>query len=190
MSKKVVLIGDSIRMGYQDTVTRELAGRAEIIKHDENGGNSDRVLARLDEWVIPHAPDIIHLNCGLHDIRKDFGSDAAAVALDRYADNLRTIFARLAAATEAQIIWANTTPVNEVWHHENKGFDRLSADVDAYNAAARTIVDDLGIAVDDLFAAVTEAGRDNLLVADGVHFSPEGCALLGKAVADCIAQYL
>ena len=190
MDKKVVLIGDSIRMGYQDTVTRELAGRAEVIKHDENGGNSDRVLARLDEWVIPHAPAVVHLNCGLHDIRKDLDSDVAAVPLDRYADNLRTILTRLGAETEAQIIWASTTPVNEVWHHENKGFDRFSADVDAYNATARTIVDNLGIAVDDLFATITEAGRDNLLTTDGVHFSPEGSTLLGKAVANCIAQYL
>ena len=34
----VVLIGDSIRMGYQPFVTEALAGEAEIWAPEENGG--------------------------------------------------------------------------------------------------------------------------------------------------------
>ena len=47
----IVLIGDSIRMGYQDHVASELAGRAEVWVPEENGGDSRNVLAHLDQWV-------------------------------------------------------------------------------------------------------------------------------------------
>ena len=83
-----------------------------------------------------------------------------------------------------------TTPVNEIWHHERKGFDRLEADVAAYNAVALKVADDFAIPVNDLFGIITGAGRDSCLTPDGVHFTPEGCALLGKAVAEFVKPRL
>ena len=56
----------------------------------------------------------------------------------------------------------------------------------AYNAAASEIAQELGLVIDDLFSIVNSAGRDDLLIDDGVHFKPEGSALLGEHVADCI----
>lgn len=181
--KAVVLIGDSIRMGYQETVRRELSDWAEVWGPEENGGTSENVLAHLDEWAIGRRPDALHVNCGLHDLKKEFGHDTAAVPLGRYADNVRTILTRLKTETRATVVWALTTPVNQEWHHKNKPFDRFEADVDAYNAVASDIARELGIGVNNLFAAVTSAGRDNLLLSDGVHFKPEGYALLGRRVA-------
>ena len=106
--------------------------------------------------------------------------------MGRYAENVRTILTRLKTETEAITIWALTTPVNQEWHHKNKPFDRLEADVVAYNAVATDIAGELGIVVNDLFATITTANRDALLLPDGVHFRPEGYALLGKKVADQI----
>ena len=50
--KKVILVGDSIRMGYQASVVKELEGVAEVWGPEQNGGNSANILAHLDEWVI------------------------------------------------------------------------------------------------------------------------------------------
>ena len=63
--KKLVLIGDSIRMGYENEVKKLLADKVEIFAPVENGGNSRRVKSKLDEWVIDQSPDILHINCGL-----------------------------------------------------------------------------------------------------------------------------
>jgi lysophospholipase L1-like esterase len=52
-----------------------------------------------------------------------------------------------------------------------------------YNAAAAAVAGELDIEVNDLFTVVTDAGRDELLMDDGVHFEPPGCELLGQAVA-------
>jgi len=184
--KKVVLIGDSIRMGYQEKVRELLAGRAEVWAPEENGGNSENVLAHLEEWVLAQDADVLHINCGLHDIKKEFGSDAPAVTSERYADNVRAILSRAKEETDAVVAWATSTPVNQEWHHANKQFDRFEEDIVACNRIATDIAAELGAAIDDLYAAVDEAGRDGLLLADGVHFKPEGYALLGRRVADFV----
>ncbi len=79
----IVLIGDSIRMGYQEVVRRELGGVAEVWGPEENGGNSENVLAHLEDWALSRSPDVIHVNCGLHDLRKEFGATEAAIPLKR-----------------------------------------------------------------------------------------------------------
>ena len=186
----VILLGDSIRIGYQEKVRKQIARRATVWTPDEHSGTTERTIEHLDEWVISRRPDVVHLNCGLHDIRTEFGCDVAAVPLNRYADNVRSIMTRLEAETDATVIWALTTPVNQEWHHNVKGFDRLEEDVVAYNTDAAEICRELGVAVNDLYSLVNTAGRDDLLLPDGVHFKPEGYALLGGAVAECIKKVL
>jgi lysophospholipase L1-like esterase len=188
--KSVVLIGDSIRMGYEEEVRSVLEARAEVWGPQANGGDSNNVLEHLDEWVTPRSPDVVHVNCGLHDIKKAFGEDRPAVTLEAYTRNVKRILRRLQSRIDAAVLWASTTPVHERRHHENKPFDRFEADVVAYNAAANGVACELGVAVNDLFAAVQEAGPDELLSKDGVHFRPEGYALLGRAVARCVGQHL
>ncbi len=187
--KQVVLIGDSIRMGYQETVRETLAGRADVWGPEQNGGTSENLLAHVEEWIVARQPDILHLNCGLHDLRKEFGQEASVVPLDRYAENVRAILDGALTKTKATVIWALTTPVNQAWHRERKLFERWENDVVAYNKVATDIARQRGIAVNDLFAVVMEAGRDKALLPDGVHFTPAGYALLGKAVAECICKH-
>jgi len=185
---KVVLIGDSIRMYYQETVRTELEGSAEVIAPEDNGGTSSNVLAHLDAWITTHRPDLVHLNCGLHDIKRVDGRPPVT-ALQEYASNVEQIFRGILAGGSA-LIWATTTPVNEQWHHERKEFDRWEADVAAYNEAALEVARRLDVPVNDLFAVVMAAGRDELLSPDGVHFTDEGSAMLGRTVANVIRAHL
>ena len=188
--QKLILIGDSIRMGYQTDVIRELTNLADVWAPTQNGGNSANILQHLDEWIISRSPDVVHINCGLHDLRKDFDTGEPAIPINQYESNLRALLGRILVETDCTVIWAMTTPVNESWHHEWKGFDRLEADVAAYNGVALKVADDLDIPINDLFGVITDAGRDNCLTPDGVHFTPEGCALIGKAVAKFVEPYL
>ena len=90
--------------------------------------------------------DLVHVNCGLHDLKRAFGA-ASEVPLDEYERNVRQILQRLQRELGV-VVWATTTPVDENWHHQNKGFDRLEADVEAYNAAARAVAVDLGVPIE------------------------------------------
>ena len=187
--RTVVLIGDSISTGYRGMVREQLADRANVV-HKKGGGNSDQVLAHLDDWAFSGRMDVVHINAGLHDIMKEFGRNTARVPLSRYIENVRSILTRLKGETKATVVWALTTPVNQEWHHINQPFDRFEADVAAYNTAASEICRELGIAVNDLFSVINSAGRDDLLLPDGVHFKPEGYAVLGARVAECMKSFL
>ncbi len=169
-------------MGYEETVRRELSDWARVWGPEQNGGTSENILTHLNAWAITRTPDILHVNCGLHDLKKDLGKGAPAVALDRYADTVRSILSRLTSETGATIIWALTTPVNQNWHHKNKPFDRFETDVIIYNDVARNIAREMGIIVNDLFSVIISAGRDSLLLPDGVHFKPEGYILSSARV--------
>jgi len=192
MVKQVILIGDSIRQGYQATVQTLLKDEALIWSPIENGQDSHNVLARLTEWCLERPADVIHLNCGLHDIKRPFdASDQTQnqVPLDEYRQNLIQILTTLQTQTKAKTIFALITPVNHDWHHTEKTFDRFEEDVHAYNQAARAICQDLNIPINDLYTTVLEADRDAILVKDGVHFSTEGYALLGQAVTEIIQAH-
>ena len=189
---KVVLIGDSIMGGYAPTVQRQLAGLAETKGLSRT--TSSNVLARLDE-VISLQPDVIHLNCGLWDLIVLTNTGNAQVSLDEYKSNLEKIFQRLHQETQAKVIWATTTPVNQQKQQNPrpKGYGRIvrrEADVMVYNKGSIEIAKRLGIKYDDLFSVMTRAGRDDHLKDDGVHFNEAGNELLGQAVAKVIRSRL
>ena len=190
MSKKVVLVGDSIRIGYEGVVRAQLNGVAEVVSAEQNGGDSRRVLESVEAWAVSEAPDVVHVNCGLHDLNTPFDTGEARVPLAEYKQNVMQILEALKAGIKGTVIWAYTTPVNQTWHHERKPFDRFEADVLAYNSEAVSVCDSLGIVTNDLYAVVMEAGRDDLLGPDGVHFGEEGYRVLGEAAAKAIRKHL
>lgn len=62
---KVVLIGDSIRIGYQPFVAKKLP-KAAVWEPAENGRSSFWALSFFHEWVVEQKPDILHVNFGIH----------------------------------------------------------------------------------------------------------------------------
>ncbi|MGC8641410.1 MAG: GDSL-type esterase/lipase family protein [Isosphaeraceae bacterium] len=188
---RVVLVGDSIRLGYAPRVAERLAGKAVVISPAQNGGDSANVLAHLDEWVLKQKPDVVHLNCGLHDLKRFKGDGHHQVELDRYSENLRQIIARIRKETDAALVFADTTPILDDRHaRRGADFDRTEADVLKYNAAAVAIMGELGVPVDDLHWMVEQGGTGTMLGRDGTHDTPAGYDRLAEAVADCVLRQL
>jgi lysophospholipase L1-like esterase len=188
---RVVLVGDSIRVGYAPLVIEKLAGVAEIVSPEPNGGDSANVLKNLNEWVIKAKPAVVHLNCGLHDLKKSKQSGAYQVGLDAYAANLKQIVTRIRDETGAVIVFASTTPIHDDRHAKRKAiFDRFEADVQRYNEKARTVLREMGAPMHDLHALVEHYGTEKVLGPDGTHYTPEGYERLATAVADCIRRQL
>ncbi|PJB61368.1 MAG: SGNH/GDSL hydrolase family protein [Armatimonadetes bacterium CG_4_9_14_3_um_filter_66_14] len=171
---RVLLIGDSISMGYTLPVRELLKGKANVHRIPTNGGPTLRGLESLKRWLGDGKWDVIHFNWGLHDLRLD-DAGKYQVPLDEYAKNLKELVKQL-KATGAKLVWCSTTPVPEKCTPPRK-----NADVIAYNAAAKKIMDDNGIAIDDLYAFALPKIKE-LQLPDNVHFGPEGSAELAKAV--------
>ncbi len=108
--KSVVLIGDSIRMGYQQYVAQELKSEAQLWWPDSNGGTAGQILARLGEWFAARRPDVVHVNAGLHDLKRPRiaprGSADSFVSPDEYRINVEGVLATVQRNTKAQVFWA------------------------------------------------------------------------------------
>jgi dienelactone hydrolase/lysophospholipase L1-like esterase len=188
---KVVLIGDSIRMGYAPLVARRLAGQATVVSAQANGGDSANVLAHLDEWVLREKPDVVHFNCGLHDLKQDRKTGRYQVDVPSYESNLRRLVERLRMETSAALVFATTTPILDERHsRRGASFDRREQDVRRYNQAALDVMRPASIVVHDLHALVEQSGPEKWLEADGTHYTAAGNEHLAEAVAECVLRQL
>src|SRR5207247_1734668 len=68
---RVLLIGDSISMGYTQPVRELLKGKANVHRIGENGGPTTNGLKNLTQSLGEGKWDVIHFNWGLHDIKID-----------------------------------------------------------------------------------------------------------------------
>jgi lysophospholipase L1-like esterase len=188
--KKVLLIGDSIRMGYQKTVENELRDIGAVRSPKQNCYDSTAVLSHLDEWVLLRKPGLVHINCGLHDVKRDKETSDINTPVGIYRSNVERILISILGQTEAQVIWATTTPVIEKWHNNCKDFNRFTDDITEYNAAALAVCRDVGVEVNDLHGFVVSTGIETLMAPDGVHYTDEASRQIGVHVARVIRSRL
>jgi lysophospholipase L1-like esterase len=191
--KLVILLGDSIRLGYQATVINELAGVAEVWAPAENGAHTANLLVQLSTWVLPRNAAVIHVNAGLHDLKTlHYDTRELVVPLKHYRDNVETLLRTMRQKTSAKLIWATTTMVNDEGSRQarekNREFRRYNSDVEAYNRAAVKVCRKLHVPVNDLYALSRQNAARQM--PDGVHFTPEGYQVLGHQVANEIRQTL
>jgi len=185
----VLLIGDSISIGYTIGVRSRLRGVANVHRPPENCEDTTKGLAKLDAWLGSEAWAVIHFNFGLHDLKyldasrryvpPDRGTQVTTLA--RYESNLRAIVARL-RRTGARLIFATTTPVPA------GSAGRVEGDEVRYNDVAVRVMKESGVAIDDLHAIV--AARRELQQPENVHLTADGYRSLSEAVAASIAASL
>ena len=179
---RVLLIGDSISIGYTLQTRRLLAGKANLHRIPENGGPTIRGLEKLSGWLGDGDWDVIHFNWGLHDLKLIDGKHQ--VPIQDYEKNLRELVSRL-KATGARLIWATTTPVPA----GELSPPRRSGDVILYNKVAGRIMAESGVAVDDLYAFALPRLAEIQRPAN-VHFTEAGSAALAAEVAASILRAL
>jgi lysophospholipase L1-like esterase len=182
---KVLLAGDSISFGYGPGAIELLKADFEAENLPGNGSTSANLLSHMEDWILGPGYDIIHFNCGLHDIAVERGKNCTRIPLDSYEGNLRKILDRIQGEIP-MLSWASTTPVIYLRHHREKPFERREKDVLAYNRAAARIMSEFGVPIDDLHGVVERAGRERCVGADGVHMTDLGNKVLSKAVATFI----
>ncbi len=179
---RVLLIGDSISIGYTPAVQEALEDVANVHRAPTNCGPTIRGLQQIEQWLGDGDWDVIHFNWGLHDLKLIGGKHQ--VPLDEYAENLQKLVDRL-QETGATLIWCSTTPVPE----GKVSPPRSDADVVAYNKAAETIMKEEGIAINDLYS-FAKPKLSEIQQPVNVHFTPEGSKVLAEKVAESIRKVL
>lgn len=178
--KQIMLLGDSLRMGYQPIVKNILEGKAEVNGPEENGRWAAYTLNSFRFWIpgLPK-PDIIHWNNGLWDLGDDYNlgrpfslPEEYESALERMVTVINKLF------PEAQIIMATTMPTD---NPDTSG-------IVAYNEILKNVAKRHNIPVNDLFPIVNN--NVALVGPDHIHLTEEGFQIVAKQVAEKIEQYL
>ncbi|MCC6143534.1 MAG: SGNH/GDSL hydrolase family protein, partial [Candidatus Hydrogenedentes bacterium] len=191
---KVLIIGDSISIGYTPFVQQQLAGQAIVEHNPGNAQDTRKGLAELDSWLAGKEYDLIHFNWGLWDLRRDppeeddtavadWAAVPVRVPLDEYLQNLERLVARL-EQTGATLIWGSTSRVPD------GGNRRIAGDEVIYNAAAAKIMAKHGIATDDLHAFTAALPAELSTSKGNVHFTDPGYERIAGQVAAAIRAAL
>jgi lysophospholipase L1-like esterase len=201
MAPKVLLIGDSVSVGYAPTVRARLADFATVFEPINEDGTRQNasstrtpkqggppLWANLDRWLNQQPSwDVIHFNFGLHDIVRtnpeteeyDLVDGVCKVPVAEYRANLQEIHNRMVTHSPgAAIVWASTTPVPPCCCNRREG------DAAVYNTEAAEVMDMLEVPVDDLYSLIYSDPRNLYVEPGNVHFSLAGYQLLGNQVAD------
>jgi len=187
---RVMLIGDSIRNSYQPLVTTALGAEGhEVWGAPGNSPYTLYTLGALGGWLgaFEH-PAVIHWNNGLHDIGHNPKRAPVQMPIEVYAGNLGFIGGELAAAG-ASVLFATSTPVHHGRPFRNDSWSWRNEEIDAYNAAARLVMTDLRIPINDLHAVVA-GDCDGLLSEDQLHLNEAGQQACADAVAAAIRSRL
>ena len=188
--KNILLIGDSIRIGYDKSVKRSLEGVANVYFPEENCRFASYVLRYLHEYkelVKDGKVDILHWNAGLWDCLRLFEEephtpkDVYAYYIDRICMRIKTVF------PDATVIFATSTRVQS--EKMSKDFKRYNEEIEEYNRIAVEVVKKHGFAVNDLYAV--SASLPESAHSDAVHYyTHAGTEAFTNQVLACLAEPL
>ncbi|AHF92260.1 lipolytic protein G-D-S-L family [Opitutaceae bacterium TAV5] len=189
---RVLILGDSISIGYTQRARKRLDGIAVVRRPPVNCGSTMTGLENIDQWLDGKRWDVIHFNWGLHDLRyrnprKQSTIDGLRqnVPPAEYEKNLRELVVKIKAASDVQI-FATTTPIPE---KQKQTEIRIQTDVDSYNEIALRVMREAGVLVNDL-NAVAKGREAELMPPNDIHFSPAGYEVLADAVASTIKKVI
>ena len=187
---KVVLIGDSIRMGYQQLVAQKCHG-AEVWGPTQNCRHSLWALDHFQEWVVAQEPDLIHVNFGIHDASLQPDGDHQ-ILLPQYRLCLRRFIDKVQELRKPKMIWAATTPLyaSEPGKPMAQWPIKEGAEIATYNAAALEIAQSEGLPVNDLHNVIVRNDFTKCLKEDGCHMTEFGNDVLADAVVKAIGALM
>ena len=192
----VLILGDSISIGYTPFVKEMLAGKANVYRptlengEPENCEGTTKGVQNIERWLTNNGAgsqwDIIHFNFGLHDIKhvdpvtgenSNNPKDPLQADLKQYKKNLEIIVEKL-KSSGARLIYGTTTPYPD----DVEGVLRDPGMPLKYNRAAIKIMNRQSIAINDLYNFMLPR-MNELQLPKNVHFKPEGYKeLAGKVV--------
>jgi len=192
MSQKpqILLIGDSIRMGYCHGVQLAMRNEAEVLFPEGNCRCTAFVIESLPAWLGMCDPErlaAIHFNCGHWDAARFLDDDLPVTPLNVYAENVGRILSYLRRRfPKAAVSFATTTPMNPDPAKANVG--RTTDELREYNRVGMEAAKRAGAAIDDLFALTEDWPTEAYL--DYCHFTDESNEKLAAAVADFLREEL
>ena len=149
--KNVILLGDSIRMGYEAAVKKSLQGIINVCSPKDGNLYASHLFRFVHEHknLVSGEVDVLHWNAGLWDVMRNLEEDPQTpIEIYKYYIE-RTCKRIVKAYPNTKVIFATTTSVQTEKMH--KDCIRFNEDIETYNAAAVEIVKKYGFDINDLY---------------------------------------
>lgn len=189
--KKIVLYGDSIRVGYDKYVKEALENVANVYYPLENCKFAVNVLRFAHEWKElgewPDDIDLVHWNAGLWDALELFG-DEPLTPLEVYKDYIFRVYKRLRFIyPKAKLVFATSTAVIE--EKCSPDFRRHNSIIEEYNRVAVEVLSKTDSVINDLFSITKNCPEE--YHSDCVHYyTDSGREMIGGKVLSVICKEL
>ena len=183
----VLLMGNSISIGYTPYVRSALEGKANVYRIPDNGGSTLDMFKNQALWLGKTHWDVIHFNWGLHDLKYLLNNQLningeQVVPVDEYEVNMDSIV-RILTPEADHLIFATTS------HIPSAAAGRIAGDEVIYNEAALRVMENYSyVMIDDQYTLTNEYPLHNS--ESDVHFTNEGKEMQGEQAAAKILEAL
>jgi len=192
--KKVLIIGDSISLGYFPHVKSILGDRVEILHNPGNARHTGAGLRLLDKWLNGEKYDLILFNWGLWDLtyrhpestvqgKRDKVNGKVTFTVDRYKANMDKLVQKL-KNTKTPLLFVTTTVVPP----DEAG--RFEGDEVIYNQAAKEVMKKYDVEIVDLHRYSVDIHKQHRLKEGDVHYTKEGYGELAIPIIQAIKKKL
>ncbi|MGZ0014789.1 SGNH/GDSL hydrolase family protein [Yeosuana sp. AK3] len=192
---KILIIGDSISIGYTPYVQAYFSEKAIVSHNKGNAQHTGTGLEKIEEWLGEEQWDIIQFNWGLWDLcyrhpdSKEFGNrdkinGKPEFTVAEYASNLDSLVTIIKRKSTAKLIFVTTTYVPE----NEPG--RIESEVQKYNEATKVIMKKHGVAVNDIYNQSVIIHKSYGMGSNNVHYNEEGYEELGKLISDFLEKQI
>ena len=189
---RVLIIGDSISIGYTVPLRNLLDGKALVFRAPVNCNDSGTGLKNIEQWIGKGKWDVIHFNFGIWDtfylnaktgqmlnyvVANSMPANEKRILNDlpQYRDNLVKIV-NILKKTKAQLIWAQSTPIAD-------------KTIVNYNAEAAKVMKGNGVTISDLYT-YAQPNLQKWQIADKCHFNDIGYQMLAEHVMATVLEAL
>ena len=183
---RVLIIGDSISIGYTPRVRKLLDGKANVHRPKTNCRWSAFGNENVLQWIGDENWDLIHFNFGLWDWYGWKQENKATP--ESYAKNLEGIVRKL-RSSGAKLVFAVTTPPC-IGPEKKVKFMMTEERAEEFNRAALSVMKKHGVAINDLYSAIGKDRAKYQLGENDVHYNDAGRDLLAAQISKVITKEL
>lgn len=182
--KKVVLLGDSIRLfGYGTVIADYLPKDVEIFQPEDNcrfAKYTLRLLFELGDQI--KGADVIHWNNGLWDTCALFGDDIPFSPIEEFVDVMSRV-ADILLRLGKKVIFSTITPIKLGQPHNT------NERIELYNREVTKMLKEKGIIINDLYSLIAQ-DIDKYITDDFIHLTEDGIKVAATSVSNIIKENL